>query len=574
MFIEFFFACLCLFNNQFVHPNHRFRETKRDTRKRSRNNANVQSLSYEVGETAAHHAEILQLDQRKMNDGYGMVGLQTGFQQISSSNKNAFKHRSKKNNSNNNQLSKHSAMDVETRNQRSSQALRIMLHSKRDRTLKIYWEENNHTGCWSYKQYVTNNNGEEILNIFEIAEKVHFFTNQDDENSINSIPTSINGLGLSGPPKEILIWTRSLFNHIQGNKKYVSNVEFNSFRRTFVSIFGRYLMNGSSNNAIGESVISTSGDGGGSGSSERNGGGASGGANGGRTGTSGNGSASYTSMDGSHSRKIVLTKDGDERHPDLYLSQEWESDPNRYHPMKEIGDKILSGKRKRPEIKSNSSKSNSSSSSSSNNSNSNSNSQGTSLSTEKDTVPYTALVSSTASRYKEPTAMIAMDVFTCTMKNIEGHVDTSITQINHSTRAKDDTNNDSNDSNNSNNNKRQKRGTTKFEQLNRKVQKRMVRHKQELTELLRYFWGAVQGKDFVRCQDLYERIEKYGEELRTWKNSLEYSVKHVVEPFVLVMTTQVAKVKEKMVQIMKNQQKKKEKKKVIKQDARSLVVVK
>jgi len=69
-----------------------------------------------VGENAASHAADLLTENRQFMDGYGTVGSLEGFQSSSSY--------SSSSSSKKNAFSKHSTMDVETRNQRSSQTLR------------------------------------------------------------------------------------------------------------------------------------------------------------------------------------------------------------------------------------------------------------------------------------------------------------------------------------------------------------------------------------------------------------------------------------------------------------------
>jgi hypothetical protein len=87
---------------------------------------------------------------------------------------------------------------------------------------------------------------------------------------------------------------------------------------------------------------------------------------------------------------------------------------------------------------------------------------------------------------------------------------------------------------------------------------RVMTKKKQLTELLHMIWGAVRGKDFLRCDDLYGRIEEYRVELRKWKEKEveDVQVRNVIEPFVLVMTTQIAKVKEKLKMMDANRKKK------------------
>ena len=79
-----------------------------------------------------------------------------------------------------------------------------------------------------------------------------------------------------------------------------------------------------------------------------------------------------------------------------------------------------------------------------------------------------------------------------------------------------------------------------------------------MTELLQLFWGATDLKNFQRCQSLYERIQEFGVQLRRWKDQelIDFTVRNVVEPFVLVMTTQIAQVREKIKLMSANQRKK------------------
>ena len=59
-------------------------EGQRDKRRKTRSAADVIALSSEVGDAAAYHAETLSLHRRQKGDGYGVVGMDTGFQAQSS----------------------------------------------------------------------------------------------------------------------------------------------------------------------------------------------------------------------------------------------------------------------------------------------------------------------------------------------------------------------------------------------------------------------------------------------------------------------------------------------------------
>ena len=171
---------------------------------------------------------------------------------------------------------------------------------------------------------------------------------------------------------------------------------------------------------------------------------------------------------------------------------------------------------------------------------------------DSDAASYSALTES-SSVYCEPTAVISMDVFTCTMKNIHDHIDTSITTVTSGSGG-----GGGGGEKKSSLAKRRKRGLTKFEQLEKKIQSSVVRKKKQLTELLQLFWGATDLKKFQRCQSLYERIQEFGVQLRRWKDQelVNFTVRNVVEPFVLVMTTQIAQVREKIKLMSANQRKK------------------
>jgi hypothetical protein len=312
------------------------------------------------------------------------------------------------------------------------------------------------------------------------------------------VPERVNGLGLSGPPNTIHQWTKTLYEQMMSSTKCSNDPELSAFRKTYGLVFSRISQQ--------------------------------------HRGSGGNGGSV-----GSSNKRIRMSKDG-ERHPDLYAAKDWEIDKDRYHPMREIGDKLtMSGgggtKQKRGAATGASFPSTSTNNRNSSNSNKNS---------SKD---YTILIYDNAIKYKEPTAMISMDVFKCTMDNIRAHVDTSITKV-------------SSESTQVGGSRNIRGGITNFEQLDRRIQRAMVRKKQELTELLRYFWGAAEQKDFSRIQQMYERVNDYGEKLRRWKDKdlTDAKTRSVIEPFVLVMTTQVAKVREKVEQMAENQRKKRQRK--------------
>jgi hypothetical protein len=210
------------------------------------------------------------------------------------------------------------------------------------------------------------------------------------------VPSKVNGLGLSGPPKAVLEWTHVLYMAVLAASLTISKKDKELFTQTFSAVFAH------------RTTASPSTD---------------------------------------------PSQEEQEQHPDLKSSHAWGSDVNRYILMKELDDKIFhKNKRKQHSGSSSSSSSGGSGGSGGSNNNSSGSNKRTRVADDGSaaaaSLVYTQLTE-TASTYQEPTAMISLDVFTCTMKNIKDHVDTSITGVT---------------------SRRKNRGVVKFEQLDNKIQ--------------------------------------------------------------------------------------------------------
>ena len=221
-----------------------------------------------------------------------------------------------------------------------------------------------------------------------------------------------------------------------------------------------------------------------------------------------------------------------ERHPDLKYTQEWETDSSRFIKMKELNDKIYNKNSKKT-------KREATTTTTTNNNNNNN-------------ALLFANMTKGSSTYHEPSAMVAMDVFTDTMKNIYNHLDTTITSISKNKKRRGLTNFEN------------LKNKNKFQQPNGKIIHNSIKiKKKELTQLLQLFWGAVNNRNIERCNDLYNRLNIYEiENIRQFKmNDIKnVEIQNIIEPFLYIMIKQIAKTKEKLKQMNTNHNQKKLKK--------------
>jgi hypothetical protein len=303
-------------------------------------------------------------------------------------------------------------------------------------------------------------------------------------------PVNVNGLGLSGPPKIIVKWTFDLYHSIVGGGASTPTNESTQYKNTifFRKTFEHFFQELDSRNFNSFDTADADAD-------------------------------ADVSVDG-------------ERHPDLKYTQEWETDSSRFIKMKELNDKIYNKNSKKT-------KREATTTTTTNNNNNNN-------------ALLFANMTKGSSTYHEPSAMVAMDVFTDTMKNIYNHLDTTITSISKNKKRRGLTNFEN------------LKNKNKFQQPNGKIIHNSIKiKKKELTQLLQLFWGAVNNRNIERCNDLYNRLNIYEiENIRQFKmNDIKnVEIQNIIEPFLYIMIKQIAKTKEKLKQMNTNHNQKKLKK--------------